>query len=81
MTDEAINETVRRIHGVPDGWRWFRLDCHNKPEDYWEVEGSVPVGFYRRGPRKGRPKWDRKTSQTFWVRKSQVAETHRMDSK
>ena len=80
MSDKIdfINVTAQRRHGKPDGWQWLRLDAHNKPEGYFEVVGAVPVGTYRSGKRKGRPKWDRKTAEMIWMRDDDLVETKRL---
>lgn len=75
---DFINETAKRCHGKPDDWRWYSLDAHNKPPGFFEVIGSVPVGKYRSGKRKGRPKWDRKIAETVWMKWDDLKETKRL---
>jgi hypothetical protein len=65
---DLFNLTARRVHNMPEDWRWCRLNSHNKPEDFIEVEGAIPTGVFKSGPRKGRPKWP-KELQTIWMRR------------
>lgn len=72
------NETAKRCHDKPDGWMWYRVDA-DAPEGFVEVEGAVPIGEYKRGPRKGRPKWGpRKDGERIWMKESDVEETKRL---
>jgi hypothetical protein len=68
---DFFNLTAQRIYGKPDGWQWCRLDAHNKPDDYIEVKGEVPIGVIRSGKRKGSPKWP-KTLHVVWMRMSEI---------
>ena len=74
MANDFYSETVKRLHGVADGWKWFALDAHNKPEDFIEIKGGVPIGVVTRGRRKGRPKWSEKYD-TFFIRMKDVEDT------
>jgi hypothetical protein len=65
---DLFNLTARRVHDMPEGWRWFSLDSYNKPEDFIEVKGAIPCGVITRGPRKGSPKWP-KEYDTLWIRR------------
>ena len=56
---------ARHVHGLPNDWQpqiycWHvsYLDALDLCLGY-ELRGSVPIGTYSRGPRKGRPKWPR----------------------
>lgn len=69
-TVDFFNLTAQRIYHKPDGWKWFSLDAHNKPDDYIEVVGCVPVGVITRGPRKGEPKWG--PGEKVWMRRSEI---------
>jgi hypothetical protein len=74
---DAFNATAIRCHGVPDGWMWHGLDAHNVPDGYTKVTGSVPIGVFQRGPRKGRTKWG-KDSQTLWMKDDDIRESKRI---
>ena len=63
---DLFNLTACRVYGMPDGWEWCRLDSSNAPPGFVFAEGAVPVGIYKRGPRKGRKKWP-KQLQTVWI--------------
>jgi len=67
--------TAQRRHGVPAGWRWRKLDSFNKPKGFIEMQGAVPIGEYKSGPRKGRPKWPKESEcQTIWLKDSEMDE-------
>ena len=61
----------REKYGVPEAWQWTTLDARNQPEDFVRVSGACPVGVWRSGPRKGRPKFG-KQRDTFFVRRVEV---------
>lgn len=44
--------------GIP-GWKWHTMSVRG--DLGMAVSGSVPVGTYRSGPRKGQTKWDKKS--------------------
>ena len=68
---DFLQLTAERVHKVPKGWKWCKVDSHNKPDDFIEMQGAVTVGEYKSGPRKGRPKWP-KELQTIWMRRSEI---------
>ena len=73
------NETAKRVHGKPDGWKWCSLDSHQKPPGYIEVHGAVPIGTVSRGPRKGRTRWPPKSEcDIVWMQDSEINETMRL---
>lgn len=80
MSDiDWFNKTVERVHSLSPDWRWFKVDCHNKPDGYMELVGAVPIGFIKCGPRKGLPKWPPVSAcQTVWIRFGEVEETKRI---
>jgi hypothetical protein len=49
---------ARRVHGLPDDWLPRIYSALDRGLGF-ELRGSVPIGTYSRGPRKGRPKWPR----------------------
>ena len=66
---------ARRVHGLPDEWQ---------PRIYESIErglgvmltGSVPLGFYTRGPRKGAPKFPpRRDMQRVIVTSAEIEQT------
>jgi hypothetical protein len=59
---------AHRLHGKPAEWRWFSLNSGDAPEGFVKVVGAVPVGTYRSGKRKGRPKWP-KDGETLWIKR------------
>jgi len=65
------NLIVREKFNKPSGWQWCKLDAHNKPEDFVEVTGGVPIGKVSRGARKGSTKWG-KDLETFFVRQADM---------
>ena len=64
------NLAVHRLFGVSEEWRWFRLEMLNGVTRQVLVEGCVPDGVYASGPKKGRPRWDRKKAERFVVDES-----------
>ena len=45
---------ARQTHSLPDEW----MPCiYESIDGGFLLHGSVPIGTYSRGPRKGRPKW------------------------
>ena len=76
---DFYNLTAVRCHGKPEGWRWYSLSSSDAPDGYVLLKGSVPVGTYRSGPRKGRTKWPPKQpSDAVWMTDSDVEETKRL---
>lgn len=68
-----FNKTAIEVHGKPADWRWIRLDAHNKPEDFIEVVGAVPIGVFSRGANKGRPKFPGISQcDRVWMRESDI---------
>ena len=63
--------TAERLYAVAEGWKWCKLDRLNKPADFIEVQGAVPVGVFKQGKRKGCLKWPRQL-ETIWMRQSDV---------
>ena len=49
---------ARHVHGLPNDWQPRTYSALDRCLGY-ELRGSVPIGTYSRGPRKGRPKWPR----------------------
>ena len=49
---------ARHVHGLPHNWQPRTYSALDRCLGY-ELRGSVPIGTYSRGPRKGRPKWPR----------------------
>jgi hypothetical protein len=47
---------ARRVHNLPDNWQPRIYESLDRGLGF-VLRGSVPVGTYSRGPRKGRPKW------------------------
>ena len=47
---------ARQVHGLPDDWQPRIYECLDRDLGF-VLTGSVPIGTYSRGPRKGRPKW------------------------
>lgn len=47
---------------VPAGWKVFCWNCSRDevPEGFVKIIGSVPVGRYKSGPRKGGIKWGKR---------------------
>jgi len=72
MSDKPdfISLTAQRLHGMPNGWRWAKVNSHNKPEDYILVEGGV-LTVWKRGPRKGTPRWPVKLD-SIWMRRGEI---------
>ena len=60
----------------PEGWQWCKLDAHNKPEDFVEVTGGVPIRKLSRGPRKGSPVWGTGLD-VFFVRQSEIEQARK----
>jgi hypothetical protein len=62
---------------MPDGWKWFELNCHKDacPPGFTRVIGAVPIGTKR----DGRPKWPKKSeSQTLFLSDAEIAEAERI---
>ena len=74
MSDKPdfLNLTAQRIHGMPDGWRWRKVDSANKPEDFILVEGGITT-VWKRGPRKGTARWPVKLD-AIWMRRREIAQ-------
>ncbi len=73
------NMTAHRMNALPEGWRWFAIDAHDKPEDFVELQGAVPIGVAKSGKRKGEPIWPpRKECQKLWIRIGDRDETMRL---
>lgn len=49
---------ARHVHGLPHDWLPRIYSALDRGLGF-ELRGSVPIGTYSRGPRKGRPKWPR----------------------
>lgn len=47
---------ARRVHNLPDNWQPRIYESLDRGLGF-VLRGSVPIGTYSRGPRKGRPKW------------------------
>lgn len=62
---EHLEAAARKKLSAPDGWRAYKFECI---ADCYLIEGSVPVGVYARGPRKGQPKWSGDGDQTILTR-------------
>ena len=52
---------ARRKIGMPDTWQAFRWQ---RKGDYIIVTGAVVTETFKRGPRKGRPKWSARDPET-----------------
>lgn len=74
MICKLYEMTIHRLHGKPEEWTAYRFSACGPP-GFIKITGSVPVGVYQRGPRKGRPKWNLKLGEDFWISQSQVEET------
>ena len=60
---EQSNAVAIRKAGI-EGWLPYAWEVVDPHSDGLIVTGSVPVGVFQRGPRKGRPKWDPKHPTT-----------------
>ena len=65
--------TAEKRYNVPSGWKWCFLNVHNIPKEYVEVKGAVPIGVYKSGPAKGRPKFPRTADLlTIWMKQTDI---------
>ena len=65
---DIIQLTMERIFDLPEGWKWYKGDYDAGPKGFIQVWGSVPIGKYKSGPRKGQTKWGKRSSNDiFWV--------------
>jgi hypothetical protein len=69
-TAQNLDNHFRQLHNLPDNFRFFRWSC--MPEDgpvfYFELEGGIVTKFYRSGPRKGKPNYNKVTDRrTFRI--------------
>ena len=73
---DIYNLAAQRLKGVPVDWQWVSIESKQSPFGrFTQVTGAVPVGFYSRGPRKGRAKWPaRKDCQVFRFTPAQLEE-------
>ena len=71
MKLDGFTIVCREKFGVPEAWQWVTLDAHEQPEDFVKVSGACPIGTWRSGKRKGRPKFG-KQRDTFFVRMAEV---------
>lgn len=59
---DFFNLTAIRVHGKPQGWRWYTLDSHEMPEDFIKIEGgSSPCDL-----------------ETIWIRERELDETREL---
>jgi hypothetical protein len=59
------NEYCRKTYGVPEDWKWFRLQAMGKPpHEFTLVTGAVCTGVFERGPRKGNTDWKKRDKKT-----------------
>jgi hypothetical protein len=73
-TPDVYNLAAQRLKGMPEDWQWFSIESKESPFGrFTQVTGAVPVGFYSRGPRKGRTKWPaNKDCQVFQFTPAQL---------
>lgn len=71
-----LESAARRKLKAPSEWLGFIFECI--AEDYI-VTGAVPVGFYSRGPRKGKPKWEGPGIKVIVTRAETDAEVKRYE--
>lgn len=57
-TPDIHTIAARHVHGLPHDWLPRIYSALDRGLGF-ELRGSVPIGTYSRGPRKGRPKWPR----------------------
>lgn len=50
-----LESAARRKLSAPEAWKSYRWEVL---AGGYLVTGAVPVGLYKSGPRKGRPKWE-----------------------
>ena len=58
---DVFNHAASNRPGVPEGWRWFRLECLDGKT---LVTGAMCTVLFQRGPRKGRPNWSKRLRDT-----------------
>jgi len=64
-TADVLNIIARRKLGASPKWEWFRAMI--TPSGYL-IQGSVPIGVFKSGPRKGQMKWGpRDTADTVII--------------
>lgn len=51
---QHIEAAARRKLGVSEGWKAYQFEAVTGS---YIVVGSIPVGVFANGPRKGKPKW------------------------
>lgn len=73
MEEPDFYNMIARERGMPDGWRWYQLEARPK---VWAanvldramavvlVRGAVCTAVFTRGPRKGRPNWNKRDRAT-----------------
>ncbi|GAB3305762.1 hypothetical protein [Luteimonas notoginsengisoli] len=67
-----VEQVARQKLGVGNDWLMYAWEVVGELEHAdLIVTGGVPVGLFQRGPRKGRPKWDRKLSQRVVVTRAE----------
>lgn len=68
-----VEEVAKRKLNAPADWRMFAWELVGKTNDVI-ITGGVPVGEYKKGPRKGNPKWEMPGEKVVVTRAEEVAE-------
>lgn len=68
MNLEIVEQRLRREHGLPSDFHFFRYEMMPKygPPIYCELEGGV-CGMVTRGPRKGKPNYSKATGKRLFA--------------
>jgi hypothetical protein len=65
MSDRpSLEAHARELLDMPPEWRAFRWEAKGRGV---LVEGAIPLAVYKRGPRKGKPKWNPRTDESAIV--------------
>ena len=70
------NLAAQHRHNLPATWQWRQIKMLDG--GFIELNGSIPIGTYQRGPRKSRPKFPtHSTYQRVIITRDDVADARR----
>lgn len=73
---DFYNLAARHRHGLPPTWQWRQIESLDG--GFIQLSGSIPIGNYQSGPRKGRPKFPAKSIyQRVIITRDDVADARR----
>ena len=70
MKPDFFNIAAKKKMGNVEGWQWYRIEAIR--DNFFLVEGGIPIGEISRGPNKGRKKWAKGNGDKVLITREEI---------